>query len=86
MINAEQYPKALQALQRLIVHGKSRAYEAGNTGLADLLNDVELLPEFLADPCDRTSEFVEMLHGIARTQPGCRYIVDEFLGAERAHR
>jgi hypothetical protein len=29
------------------------------------LNDVELLPEFLADESDRTGAFIEMLHSIA---------------------
>jgi len=42
------------------------------------LNDVELLPEFLADESDRTGEFIEMLHSIVRVQPSCQYIVAEF--------
>jgi hypothetical protein len=42
------------------------------------LNDIELLPEFLADESDRTGEFTEMLHNIARVQPSCTYIVEEF--------
>jgi hypothetical protein len=42
------------------------------------LNDIELLPEFLADESDRTGEFIEMLHSIARVQPNCQYIVEEF--------
>ena len=78
MISAEHYPQALKAIQRLIIHAKSLAYDHGKTGLAELLNDVELLPEYLADEHDRTSEFVEMLQGIARVHPTCRYIVEEF--------
>ena len=78
MIRPEQYPQALRALHRLIVHAKAQAYEAGQTRLADLLNDIELLPEFLADSSDRTGDFVEMLHGIARVNSSCRYIVEEF--------
>jgi hypothetical protein len=46
--------------------------------VAELLNDIELLPEFLADESDRTGEFTEMLHSIARVQPSCQYIVEEF--------
>ena len=78
MIRVEQYPQALRALQRLIVHAKSQAYQAGESRVAELLNDVELLPEYLADERDRTGEFVEMLQGIAQVNPSCRYIVEEF--------
>jgi hypothetical protein len=78
MIHAEQHPQALRALQRLIVHAKAQAYGAGQDQLAELLNDIELLPEFLADESDRTGEFIEMLHGIAQVQPSCQYIVEEF--------
>jgi hypothetical protein len=46
--------------------------------VAELLNDVEMLPDYLADERDRTGEFVEMLQGIAQVHPGCRYIVEEF--------
>ena len=78
MIRGEQAPQALRALQRLIVHAKSQAYQAGESRVADLLNDVELLPEYLADKRDRTGEFVEMLQSIAQVNPSCRYIVEEF--------
>ena len=33
------------------------------------LNDIELLPEFLADEAARTGAFLQMLHSIARVQP-----------------
>ena len=78
MIHAEQYPQALRALQRLIIHAKAEAYAAGQNRLAELLNDIELLPEFLTDESDRTGEFIEMLQGIARMHPNCQYIVKEF--------
>jgi hypothetical protein len=78
MISAEQYAQALRALQRLIVHAKSQAHHAGADRVAELLNDIELLPEFIADETDRTGEFVEMLQGIAQVRPNCRYIVEEF--------
>jgi len=72
MIHAEQHPQALRALQRLTVHAKAHACGAGQDQLADLLNDVELLPEFLAVESARTGEFLEMLHSIARVQPSCQ--------------
>ena len=60
------------------VYAKAQACGAGQDQLAELLNDIELLPEFLADESDRTGEFIEMLHSIARVQPSCQYIVEEF--------
>jgi hypothetical protein len=78
MIPADQLPQALNALQRLIIHAKARAYDSRDTQLVALLNDIELLPEYLADPRDRAEEFVEMLTGIVRVHPSCRYIVEEF--------
>ena len=77
-IQTDKYRQALRALQRLIVHAKSEAYTVGESGVAALLNDVEALPEFLADECDRTGAFLEMLQGIVQVHPSCRYIVDEF--------
>jgi hypothetical protein len=60
------------------VHAKAQAYGSGQDQLAEWLNDVELLPEFLADESDRTGEFILMLNSIARVQPSCQYIVEEF--------
>jgi hypothetical protein len=81
MIQSEIYPLALRALQRLIVYAKEQAYQAGQSNLAELLNDVELLPDFLSDDADRTAEFMEMLQGIAQLHPTCRFIVDELRAA-----
>jgi hypothetical protein len=78
MIRSEQLPQGLKALQRLIIHSKDQALDSGTIQLAELLNDLEMLPEYLADDSDRTEEFLEMLQGIARTHPSCRYIVEEF--------
>ena len=78
MIHPDQYSPALRALQRLILYAKAQAYEAGEGRLGELLNDLELLPEFLADASDRTGDFLEMLHGLAQVHPGCRYIIEEF--------
>ena len=65
------------------VHAKAQACGAGQDQLAEWLNDIELLPEFLADESDRTGAFIEMLHSIARVQPSCQYIVGEFDHATR---
>jgi hypothetical protein len=81
MISSDKLPPALKALQRLIVHAKAQAYESGYAKLGELLNDIELLPEYLGEENDRTDEFAEMLRGIARVHPSCRYILEEFEGA-----
>jgi len=60
------------------VHAKAQACGAGQDQLAEWLNDIELLPEFLADESVPTGEFIEMLHSIARGQPTCQHIVEEF--------
>jgi len=60
------------------IHAKAQACGAGQDQLAEWLNDIEPLPEFLADESDRTGAFIEMLHSIARVQPSCQYIVQEF--------
>ena len=60
------------------VYAKAQACGAGPDQIAEWLNDSELLPEFLADESDRTGEFIEMLHSIARVQPTCQYLVEEF--------
>jgi hypothetical protein len=60
------------------VYATAQACGAGQDRLAELLNDVELLPEFLADESDGKGECIEMLHSIARAQPSCQYIVEAF--------
>lgn len=84
MIKPEQYAPALRAMHRLIIQAKAEAYDLGQTRLADLLNDLEMLPEYLGDEQDRTTEFGELLQGIASAHPRCRYIVKEFARAATA--
>jgi hypothetical protein len=78
MIHAEQLPQAASGASKADRSRESQAHGAGQGRLAELLNDVELLPEFLADESDRTGEFLEMLQSIARVHPSCQYIVEEF--------
>jgi hypothetical protein len=84
MINRQQYAPALRAMHRLLVQAKAEAHDVGLTKLADLLNDLEMLPEYLGDERDRTTEFCELLQGIASTHPRCRYIIEEFARAPAA--
>ena len=60
------------------VHAKAQAHGARLDQLAEWLKYIELLPELLAGESDRTGEFIEMLHSIARVQPSCQYSVEEF--------
>jgi hypothetical protein len=60
------------------VYANAQAYGAGQDQRAEWLNDIEFLPECLADESDRTGDFIEMLHSVARVQPSCQYIVEEF--------
>lgn len=78
MIDNQRYEAALKAIRRLIVQAKSDAYDAGADTVAELLNDMELLPEFLSVDEDRTTDLVDALEGIATVHPRCRYIVEEF--------
>ena len=71
-------PTSPESFAAFDLHSKAQAYNSGSTQVAELLNDMELLPEYLADQRDCTSEFVDMLQGIAQMHPGCRYIMEDF--------
>lgn len=78
MIDDFRLKPALEALRALIVHAKGAAYGAKQTRLADLLNDVEMLPEYIASDIEQTEDFNVMLDGIAQMYPECRYIVETY--------
>lgn len=79
MIAANQAQDALKTIQSLIVSARHQAYQAGAQTVGDLLDDIELLPEMLADDDDRSEEFRTALEGIAEKHPSCRYVLEEFL-------
>lgn len=79
MIAEHQAQTALRIIQSLIVSARHEAYQAGARSVGDLLDDIELLPEMLADDADRSQDFQIALEGIAEKHPSCRYIVDELL-------
>jgi hypothetical protein len=82
MIDESQVKPALEALRSLIVHAKVAAGDARLSRLAALLNDMEMLPEYLASDDDQTEEFRIMLEGIAQTQPECAHILKRYQAAE----
>lgn len=81
MIDRDQTDAALRCLQRLIVVAKQRAYQAGASDVAELLNDIELLPEMIGDASDRSSEFIEALDGLLAVHPDCRFAVEAVTSA-----
>ncbi len=78
MIAQDLLPAALKALQRLIVCARMRAYDGDASGTADMLDGIELLPEFLADDIDRSEDVAVMLLGVAQSFPECRAIAQDF--------
>lgn len=78
MVAPEILPHALKALHRLIILARARGYDGDAAGAAALLDGFELLPEYLADECDRTGEIAQTLHGLAEIDPECRGTADEF--------
>ena len=82
MIDASKFKAGLDALRALIVHAKVVAGDAQQPRLAELLNDMEMLPEYIGSDDDQTEEFQIMLEGIAQTQPGCAYILERYQATE----
>ncbi|MBW3543086.1 MAG: hypothetical protein KY476_22740 [Planctomycetes bacterium] len=78
MIREDRYEEALEALRVLVTRSAFLAYEAGAKDVGDLLNDIEMLPEYIADEKDRTEDFRDMLENIAQLHPVCRPAVDLF--------
>jgi hypothetical protein len=78
MIRDEKHSDALQAIRALIIQAKVMASETGESPLADLLNDIELLPDYMAAEQDMTSEFRDVLAGIAEIHPCCTHALDRF--------
>jgi hypothetical protein len=74
----EQHERGLNALQALLAHARFLAYQSGESKLSDLLDDLEILPRYLADPHACDEDFREMLAGIALKRPELRYVLDRF--------
>ena len=76
MMTTEQIRCALSVIQSLIVHARFQAFEAGADQVADLLDDVELLPQFVAE--NRAADFDDMIRGIVEKHPECRYVLEQY--------
>lgn len=65
-----------RVVEGVIIRAKIQAYEVDD--VAQLLNDFELIPEYVADEVDRSEEFLATLLSLAQVYPslpkGCRRI------------
>ncbi len=65
MISTEKKLLAIEAIQSLIVQGRTMAYEGvPNDELAKFLDDLEYLPGLMLEKLDRSEQFSEYLKGI----------------------
>ena len=76
MMTPEQMRAALSAIQALVVQARFQAFEAGADYVADLLDDIELLPQFVAE--NRGGDFDEMMNSIVEKHPECRYVLEQY--------
>jgi len=79
MIDQKKLPRALKAIQGIIIQARFMTQQNEDSQrIAALLDSAEYLPGLLIDKDDKTSEFSEFLAGIGEQFPNCRYIIDEF--------
>ena len=78
MIPSKQ-SEALRAIQSLIAHARHEAFSCGAKEVGNLLDDMELLPEMIAQKEDRAEDFFDAVEGIVQKHPQCRYILEQFL-------
>ena len=75
-MTTKQLRSAMSALQALIVQARFAAFDAGANSVGEFLDDMELLPEFVAE--DRLTEFAETLRDIVEKHSECQSALDHF--------
>lgn len=70
-----QQQAALLMLQSLIIQARFQAFEAGAKEVADLLDDLELLPVFIAE--NRADDFDLAIRGVVEKHPECRFVLNQ---------
>ena len=75
-MTTKQLQSAMSSLQALIVQARFAAFDAGANSAGELLDDMELLPEFVSE--DRLAEFDETLRDIVEKHPECQSALDHF--------
>ena len=74
-MTAEQQQAALRMLQALIIQARFAAFEVGANEVGELLDDLELLPVFIAE--NRTEDFDLAIQGVVEKHPECRYVLNQ---------
>ena len=73
MIRPDKERNALLALQAVLIHARSMAYDQVPYGkVAEILDDAEILPSFLASETDETENFRKVLVKVAERYKGRR--------------
>ena len=74
-MTADQQQAALRMLQALIIQARFEAFEVGANEVGELLDDLELLPVFIAE--NRTEDFDLAIQGVIEKHPECRYVLKQ---------
>ena len=74
-MTADQQQAALRMLQALIIQARFEAFEVGANEVGELLDDLELLPVFIAE--SRTEDFDLAIQGVVENHPACRYVLNQ---------
>ena len=78
MIQDNRLENALHALNHILVRARWMAYEADCRELAELLDDAEILPMYIADREDMTETYQRSLEGISEKLTCCGFVADEY--------
>src|SRR6266513_4624035 len=79
MVVPDKYDQALQTLQRVLIIARMMGYEGCDPRrIADVLDAAEILPAYLASPCDRTTEFRDTVESLASRDSRFRYALAAF--------
>ena len=68
----------LVALHKLLIEARRFSYLENSKDAAILLDEIELLPQFLASRSDYSDEFRSTLQSVVSRFPMMQYIVDKF--------
>ena len=74
-MTADQQQAALRMLQALIIQARFEAFEVGANEVGELLDDLELLPVYIAE--HRTEDFDLAIQGVVEKHPECRYVLNQ---------
>src|SRR3954454_8617805 len=79
MVAPDKCRQALQSLQRILILARFMGYEGCDPRkIADVLDAAEILPAYLASPCDKTSEFRDTVESLALRDPRFGYALAAF--------